>query len=124
MLNSNVAQSCSPSKISQSINFERRTSDRTCFQWKREKLWSFEKVSYILIEKNRDIQIEKSDIEISDYIQKSDFRKKGVCSKSVTKTLYRNKFLVSECIFKLVYHCESCRLSEIGGAREISLKHL
>ena len=25
-------------------------------------------------------------------------RKKSVCSKSVTKTLYRNKFLVSECI--------------------------
>ena len=37
---------------------------------------------------------------------KSDFRKKGVCSKSDTKTLYGNKFLLSEYIFKLVYHCE------------------
>ena len=33
------------------------------------------------------------------------FRKKDVCSKSVTKTLYQNKFLVSECIFKLVSYC-------------------
>ena len=40
---------------------------------------------------------------------RSDFIKKGVCSKSVTKTLYRNKSLVSECIFKLVCHYESCR---------------
>ena len=32
----------------------------------------------------------------------SDFRKKGVCSKSAAKTLYRSKILVSECIFKLV----------------------
>ena len=47
---------------------------------------------------------------------KSDLRKKEVCSKSVTKMLYRNKFLVSECIFKLGCHCESCGLSEIGFA--------
>ena len=45
---------------------------------------------------------------------RSYFSKKGVCPKSVTKTLYRNKFLVSECIFRLVCHCESCRLSEIA----------
>ena len=45
---------------------------------------------------------------------RSDLRKKGVCSKSATKMLYQNKFLVSECIFKVVCHCESCRLSEIG----------
>ena len=42
----------------------------------------------------------------------SDFRKKGVCSKSFTETLYGNKILVSECIFKLVCHCENCRLSD------------
>ena len=41
------------------------------------------------------------------------FRKKGAYSKSVTKTLYQNKFSVSECIFKLVCHCESCRWLEI-----------
>ena len=46
---------------------------------------------------------------------RSDFRKKGVCSKSVT--LYGNKFLVRKCILKLVCHCESCRLSEIGCAK-------
>ena len=51
---------------------------------------------------------------------RSDLRKKGVCSKSVTKMLYWNKFLVSECIFKLVCHCESCRLSEIRFASEIA----
>ena len=45
---------------------------------------------------------------------RSYFSKKGVCPKSVTKTLYRNKFLVSECIFRLVCHCESCRSSEIA----------
>ena len=44
---------------------------------------------------------------------RSVFGKKGVCSKSVTKTFSRNKFLVSEFIFKLVYHWESCRWSEI-----------
>ena len=31
---------------------------------------------------------------------RSDLRKKGVCPKSATKMLYRNKFLVSECISK------------------------
>ena len=36
---------------------------------------------------------------------RSDFRKKGVCSKSATKTLYPNKVLVSEWVFKLVCHC-------------------
>ena len=44
---------------------------------------------------------------------RSDFRKKGVCSKCFRKTLCGYKVLVSECIFKLVCHCESCRRSEI-----------
>ena len=45
---------------------------------------------------------------------RSDFRNKGLCSKSTTKMLYQNKFLVSDCIFKLVGYCESCRSSEVG----------
>ena len=55
---------------------------------------------------------------------RSDFRKKEVYSKPVTKTLYWNKVLVSEWVFKLVCHCESCRLSEIGCVKETLLKHL
>ena len=55
---------------------------------------------------------------------KSDFRKKGVYSKTVTKTLYRNKFLVSKYIFKLTYHCEASRWSEICCARDIRKKPL
>ena len=35
-----------------------------------------------------------------------DLRKKGVCSKSTTKTLIRSKFWVTECDFELVCHCE------------------
>ena len=42
-------------------------------------------------------------------VLRSDFRKKGGCSESVTKTLYQNKFLVSERIFKFVCYCGSCR---------------
>ena len=37
---------------------------------------------------------------------KVDIRKKEVCSKFVIKTFYKSKFLVSEYIFKLIYHCE------------------
>ena len=54
----------------------------------------------------------------------SDFRKKEVCPKSVTKTLHGNKFLVSEYIFKLVCHCEGSRWSEICCARDIAKKSL
>ena len=43
------------------------------------------------------------------------FEQLGVYSKSVTKTLY-GKFLVSETIFKLVCHCESCSCSVKKGA--------
>ena len=32
-------------------------------------------------------------------------------------TLYRNKFFVSECILKCVYHCENSRWSEVCCAR-------
>ena len=54
----------------------------------------------------------------------SYFRKKENCSKTVTKTLYWNKILVSECIFKLICHCENCRRSEICYAQGIWLTHL
>ena len=40
---------------------------------------------------------------------RSDFSKLEIYSKSFTKTLYGNTFLVSECIFKLVCFCESWR---------------
>ena len=55
---------------------------------------------------------------------KSNFRKKEVFSKSVTKTLYGSKFLVSEYIFKLAYHCEGSRWSEIFCARTIAKSSL
>ena len=55
---------------------------------------------------------------------KVDIRKEEVCSKSVTKTFYGSKFLVSEYIFKLVYHCEGSRWSEICCARDIAKKSL
>ena len=49
---------------------------------------------------------------------KSDFGEMKFVLKSITKTLYRNKFLVSKYIFKLVCHYvrESCKLSEIDCA--------
>ena len=53
---------------------------------------------------------------------KSDISKKEVCSKSVTKSLYGNKYLVREYIFKLVYHFEGSRWSEICCARDIAKK--
>ena len=43
---------------------------------------------------------------------KVDIRKKEVCSKSVANTFYGSKFLESEFILKLVYHCEGSRWSE------------
>ena len=55
---------------------------------------------------------------------KFDIRKKEVCSKSVIKTFYGSKFLVSEYIFKLVYHYVGSRWSEICCARDISKKSL
>ena len=91
------------------------------FHWKQEKLWSFDKARNVLNKNKRkkysygqfllDIQVIKKFKRTPKLlIFKSDFRKKGVCSKSVTKTLRRNIVLVSECIFKLLYHFESCRL--------------
>ena len=55
---------------------------------------------------------------------KSDFRKKGVCPKSVTKTFYGNKCFVSEYIFKLVYYCKGSRWSDICCVRDIAKKSL
>ena len=51
-------QICSPSKIIQLIKVEWHTCDRNgeqFFQWKQEKLWSFDKVRNILIEKKVEI---------------------------------------------------------------------
>ena len=48
-------QSCSPSKIRESINGKWRTCDRNgkqFFEWKQEKLWSFHEARNVLIEKN------------------------------------------------------------------------
>ena len=55
-------------------------------------------LSYSEVQKNRKVVI----------MFGSNFSKLGVCSKSVTKTLY-GKFLVSEGILKLACHSESCR---------------
>ena len=54
---------------------------------------------------------------------KVDMKKKEICSKSVIKTFYGSKFLVSGYIFKLVY------IVKVAGdqrfvVREISLKNL
>ena len=52
-------QICLSSKISQSINIEWRTCDRNgkqFFQWKQEKLWSFDKARNVLIETKIDIK--------------------------------------------------------------------
>ena len=55
---------------------------------------------------------------------KSDFRRKGVYSKPVTKTLHGNKFLISEYVFELVYHCKGSRRSEICCTTDIAKKSL
>ena len=55
-------QSCSRSKISQSINVEWHTCDRNgkqFFYWKQEKLWLFDKARNVLIEQNKDMGSEK-----------------------------------------------------------------
>ena len=87
-----------------------------------KKLWSFDKARNVLIEKKKieiwAISTRKAKYLSHQEVQKkvkllifrSDFRKKRFFSKSVTRTLYRNKVLVSECIFKLVCDCESYRL--------------
>ena len=49
-------QSCSPSKISQSVNVEWCTYDRNSkqiFQWKQEKLYSFDTARIVLTEKKK-----------------------------------------------------------------------
>ena len=55
---------------------------------------------------------------------RSDLGKEGVCSKSATKMFYRNKFLVNECIFKLVFHCEILSyFVEVGVLNNVTGKH-
>ena len=54
------------------------------------------------------------------------FSKYEICSKSFTKVLYGNMFLVSENIFKLVCHCASWKWSQIccPHVRDIAEKSL
>ena len=77
-------QSSAPSKISQSINVEWCTCDRN----------------------GKQLVIRNCKRTAKLPILRSDFRKKGVWSKSVRR----------EGIFKLVSHCESCRSPDIGCA--------
>ena len=102
------------------INSNCKENNHSLVKWlpfqmrKLEKLWSFNKERNVLIEKIYILQIYSTTAKL--LIFRSDLRKKKVCSKSATEMLCRNKFLVIEFIFKLVCHCESCRLSEIGCA--------
>ena len=81
------------------------------FQWKQEKLLLFDKgtseVCFLIdyVKNLSCLEVQKK----AKLILRPDFRKNGVCSKSVTKTFYQNKFLVSEYIFKLVFYCELSR---------------
>ena len=93
------------------------------FYWKQGKLLLCDKARNAVTEKNKDVGfwkyvspnfakyliIQKCKKAAKLLMFRSDFRKKGVCSKFITKKLYGNTFLVSESIFKLVCHCESCR---------------
>ena len=82
--------------------------------------WSYECLKYVF---PLDFAKYLSYLEVQKN-SKVDIRKKEVCSKSVIKTFYGSKFLVSEYIFKLVYHCEGSRWSEICCARDIAKKSL
>ena len=103
-------QSCSPSKISQSINVEWRICDREMVkQFFSESKKNFRRL--IKWESNifpLDFNKYLSFLEVQK-TSKVHIRKKEVCSKYVIKTLYGSKFLVSQYIFKLVYHCEGSR---------------
>ena len=89
-------QSCSSSIISQSINVGWRTCDS-------KKNLSFEKARNALIEKAEIFSLDLAKYLSYSEVQKNskvvmftlDFTKKRVCPKSVTKTLYWSKFLVS-----------------------------
>ena len=58
-------------KISQSINVEWHTCDRDgkqFFQWKQEKLWSFEKARNVLIKKQKNKKQKKKKMSSEKYI--------------------------------------------------------
>ena len=92
------------------------------FLRKEGKLWSFEKTRNVLIKKAFARIYFKALL---------DFKKLIRCIKKNRKVIYNqirfhcevnDKFLESECIFKLVCLCESCRESEIYCKQEKSLK--
>ena len=63
-------------KVSQSINVEWHTCERQFFQWKLEKLWSFDKASNALIEINRDKSSEKYILlDFAKYLSFSEVQK-------------------------------------------------
>ena len=63
-------------KVSQSINAERHTCKIQFFQWKLKKLWSFDKTSNALIEKNRDMGSEKYVLlDFAKYLSFSEVKK-------------------------------------------------
>ena len=82
--------------------------------------WSYECLKYVF---PLDFAKYLSYLEVQKN-SKVDIRKKEVCSKSVIKTFYGSKFLVSEYIFKAFYHWEGSRWSESCCARDIAKKSL
>ena len=90
----------------------------------KNKLWSFEKVRNVLIEKKKRYEqqkiyfyyislnilvIQKCKRTAKLSMFRLDFWKKGVCSKFATKTLYWDRFWVRECIFKLLWELQVTR---------------
>ena len=79
------------------------------FLWrKKNEIWAV-KNTFLLDFANSLFRSEKRNL----LMFRSDFSRWGVRSKSIIKMPYGNQFLISQCIFKLVCHCESCRWSEI-----------
>ena len=126
-------QSYSPWKTSQSISVEWRTCDREMvkqfFWWKPKTTFVVSKIFQWIKWGTPKIYISTRFHKYLSYLEvqkssKVDITKKEVFSKSVIKTLSGSKFLVSEYIFKLVYHCEGSRWSEICCARDIAKKSL
>ena len=92
------------------------------FLRKQGKLWSFEETRNVLIKKTYGRIYFKALL---------DFKKLIRCIKKNRKVIYKqirfhcevnDKFLESECIFKLLCLCESCKESEICCKQEKSLK--
>ena len=91
-------------------------------------LWSFDEARNFVIERkwNKDmgrenflstrfLHLRYSEVQrtVKWIMFRPDFSQYEIYSKSFTKTLYGKKILVSECIFKLVSHCEGWKWSQI-----------